>query len=87
MPTSAQYSALTRLLCHNTRVHELEDLLFRLPIPGDNVCLDEDSLDLEYEQHSNPISDLQEDIDKEVRASLVASWFALPMDVDDLNQV
>ena len=87
MPSSAQYSALTRLLCHNTRVHELEELLFRLPIPEDDIPLDEDSLDLEYEHHSNPISDLQEDIDREVRASLVASWFALPMDMDDLNQV
>ena len=92
MPSSAQYSALTRLLCHNTRVHELEDLLLRLPVPEEpvteeGVILDEDSLDLEYEQHSNPISDLQEDIDKEVRAGLVASWFALPMDMDDLNQV
>ena len=87
MPTSAQYSALTRLLCHNTKVHELEDLLLRLPVPEDELCLDEDSLDLEYEQHSNPISDLQEDIDREVRASLVASWFALPMDMDDLDPV
>ena len=87
MPTSAQYSALTRLLCHNTKVHELEDLLLRLPIREDELCLDEDSLDLEYELHSNPISDLQEDIDREVRASLVASWFALPMDMDDLDPV
>ncbi len=87
MPTSAQYSALTRLLCHNTKVHELEDLLLRLPVPEDELCLDEDSLDLEYEQHSNPISDLQGDIDREVRASLVASWFALPMDMDDLDPV
>ncbi len=87
MPSSAQYSALTRLLCHNTRVHELEDLLLRLPMPEEEVYLDEDSLDLEYEQHSNPIADLQEDIDREVRASLVASWFALPMEMDDLNEV
>lgn len=87
MPSSAQYSALTRLLCHNTRVHELEDLLLRLPVPEEGILPDEDSLDLEHEQHSNPISDLQEDIDKEVRAGLVASWFALPMDMDDLNQV
>ena len=87
MPSSAQYSALTRLLCHNTRVHELEDLLHRLPIPEDDICLDEESLELVYEQHSNPVSDLQEDIDKEVRASLVASWFALPLDMDDLDHV
>ena len=90
MPSSAQVSALTRLLSHNTRVHELEDLLLRLPITEEMVTEDEDSLDIEYEQYSNPIADLQEDIDKEVRASLVACWFAMPMeldDLDDLNQV
>ena len=87
MPSTAQYSALTRLLCHNTKVHELENLLLRLPVPEDDIVLDEESLELEYEHHSNPISDLQEDLDKEVRASLVASWFALPMDMDDLNEV
>ena len=86
MPSSAQYSALTRLLCHNNKVHEMEDLLLRLPMPDEEICRDGDSLSLEVEHHSNPISDLQEDIDKEVRASLVASWFALPMDLDDLDQ-
>ena len=87
MPSSAQVSALTRLLSHNTRVHELEDLLLRLPVSEDMVAEDEDSLDIEYEQYSNPIADLQEDIDKEVRASLVACWFAMPIELDDLNQV
>lgn len=91
MPSSAQVSALTRLLSHNTRVHELEDLLLRLPLSADMICEDEDSLDIEHEQYANPIADLQEDIDKEVRASLVACWFAMPMDLDDfsddLNQV
>ncbi|MDE2780166.1 MAG: hypothetical protein OXI91_10900 [Chloroflexota bacterium] len=87
MPSSAQVSALTRLLSHNTRVHELEDLLLRLPVSEDMVAEDEDSLDIESEQYSNPIADLQEDIDKEVRASLVACWFAMPMELDDLNQV
>ena len=87
MPSSAQYSALTRLLCHNTKVHELEDLLLRLPVPENDGCQDEDSLYLGYEHHSNPISDLQQDIDREVRAGLVASWFALPIDLEDLDQV
>lgn len=85
MPSSAQYSALTRLLSHNTRVHELEDLLLRLPLPQEGICLDPDSLEIEDEQYSNPIADLQDDIDREVRASLVACWFAMPMDIDDLD--
>ena len=85
MPSSAQYSALTRLLSHNTRVHELEDLLLRLPLPEEVTRLDADSLDINDEHFSNPIADLQDDIDREVRASLVACWFAMPMDMDDLD--
>ncbi|CAI8051898.1 hypothetical protein GBAR_LOCUS28397 [Geodia barretti] len=85
MANSAQYSALTRLLSHNTRVHELEDLLLRLPITEEMAFMDEDSLVIEDEEFSNPIADLQDDIDKEVRASLVACWFAMPTDVDELD--
>ncbi len=85
MASSAQYSALTRLLSHNTRVHELEDLLLRLPVTEEMAFMDEDSLVIEDEEFSNPIADLQDDIDKEVRASLVACWFAMPMDIDELD--
>lgn len=85
MTSSAQYSALARLLSHNTRVHELEDLLLRLPVPDATTPADADSLDWADEGFSNPIADLQTDIDKEVRASLVACWFAMPLDLDDLD--
>ena len=87
MPSQAQYSALTRLLSHNTKVHELEDLLLHRPVPEEIVLKDEDSLNLGDEQFSNPIADLQDDIDREVRASLVACWFAMPMELDDLDYV
>ena len=92
MPSSAQYTALTRLLNHNTRVHEMEELLLRLPVTEDMICDDDalwdmDSLSIDYEHFSNPIADLQEDMDKEVRASLVACWFAMPMELDDLHGV
>ena len=91
MPSNAQYSALTRLLSHNTKVHEMEDLLLHLPVPEETIIVDEnpildwDSLEFGDEQFSNPIADLQDDIDKEVRASLVACWFAMPMELDDLD--
>ena len=85
MTSRAQYSALTRLLSHNTRVHQLEELLLQLPISEDMAQMDEDSLDFTDEKFSNPIADLQEDLDKEVRASLVACWFAMPMDLEDLD--
>ena len=87
MPSKAQYSALTRLLSHNNKVYQLEDLLLRLPVPEETVSHDEDSLDIYDEQFSNPIADLQDDIDREVRASLVACWFAMPMELDDLDYV
>ena len=85
MPSQAQYSALTRLLSHNNKVHQLEDLLLQLPVPEDLVQPDEDSLVIDDEQFSDPIADLQDDIDREVRASLVACWFAMPMELDDLD--
>lgn len=85
MNSSAQYSALTRLLNHNTRVHQLDDLLRQLPTPV-AVAAPAGGL-LEYDPAANPIADLQNDIDKEVRASLVACWFAMPRELDDLEAV
>ena len=86
MTSRAQYSALTRLLSHNTRVHQLEDLLLQLPISGEMTRMDEDSLEFSDEKCFNPIAELQEDLDREVRASLVACWFAMPVDMDDLDR-
>lgn len=96
MTSSAQYSALTRLLTHNTRVHQLEDLLLQLPMPPEAAAVSDVArsvrFDYEYEYEceqdndSNPIADLQDDIDKEVRASLVACWFAMPRNLNDLEE-
>lgn len=85
MNSSAQYSALTRLLNHNAKVHQLEDLLAQLPTPVAVAAPGSDAgaWDLEV----NPIADLQNDIDKEVRASLVACWFAMPRELEDLEEV
>ncbi len=85
MATQAQYSALTRLLSHNTRTHELEDLLLRLPLPEDEIRADVPLQAIADGWYSNPIADLQDDLDREVRASLVACWFAMPMELDDLD--
>ncbi len=94
MTTNAQYSALTRLLTHNNRVHQLEDLLLQLPAPVAAPAAGDDAPDFvvgrgtefDAEFASNPIADLQDDIDKEVRASLVACWFAMPRELDDLEE-
>jgi hypothetical protein len=96
MTTNAQYSALTRLLTHNNRVHQLEDLLLQMPAPigkagKAKVAADWNEsrafrVELDSGIESNPIADLQDDIDKEVRASLVACWFAMPREFDDLEE-
>ncbi len=85
MNSSAQYSALTRLLNHNTKVHQLEELLARLPTPV-GAAVQEGGAG-EFDPEVNPIADLQNDIDKEVRASLVACWFAMPRELDDLEEI
>ena len=85
MNSSAQYSALTRLLNHNTKVHQLEELLAQLPTPVGAAAQEGDFGGIAWE--GNPIADLQNDIDKEVRASLVACWFAMPRELDDLEEV
>jgi hypothetical protein len=61
----------------------LEDLLLRLPVTEEMAFQDEDSLVIEDEKFTDSIADLQDDIDKEVRASLVACWFAMPLDIDE----
>ena len=86
MTTNAQYSALTRLLTHNNRVHQLEDLLLQMPAPVGAAMEWSDIPAFGAEFESNPIADLQDDIDKEVRASLVACWFAMPREFDDLEE-
>ncbi len=86
MTSSAQYSALTRLLTHNNRVHQLEDLLLQMPAPVAVAAVGGASPDVSSQLDFNPIADLQEDIDKEVRASLVACWFAMPRELDDLEE-
>lgn len=86
MTSSAQYSALTRLLTHNNRVHQLEDLLRQMPAPVATAAAGGASPEVGSQIDFNPIADLQEDIDKEVRASLVACWFAMPRELDDLEE-
>lgn len=74
MNTSAQYAALTRLLTANNRVHDLRELQGQMPVhlrltahnawSAEAVC--------------SPFADLQDEIDREVRASLVTCWLAMP---------
>ncbi len=82
--SSVQYSALTRLLSHNNRVHDLEDTLRQMNAPLIRAASADEGL---YEEAiPSPIADLQEDIDREVRASLVTCWLGIPAPMDDWDE-
>ena len=71
---SVQYSALTRLLKHNNRAHDLVEILNHMP-----VGLGEGGVRIGSESNDfDPFGELQEEIDREIRSSLVTCWLALP---------
>ena len=79
MNSSVQYAALARLLSHNNRVHDLEDMISRM-----QVTIGEPQVgDLLEEIQINPFADLQNEMDQEARASLVTCWLAIPDSFDD----
>jgi hypothetical protein len=79
MSSSVQYAALARLLTHNNRVHDLEEMLNRMPVPASETEYDGPPEDL----GANPFADLQDEMDREVRASLVHCWLAMPEPYED----
>ncbi len=83
MSSSVQYSAFTRLLTHNNRVHDMEEMLRKMWVPSDWQVNDED---VSGSWIPNPFSELQDDMDREARACLVSCWAALPAprEEDDL---
>ena len=80
MSNSVQYSALTRLLAHNNRAHDLGEILSRMP-----VVLGDEGKDRMGSKGTgfNPFQDLQEEIDRESRASLVTCWLAMPEPLEE----
>ena len=75
MSTSVPYAALARLLTHNNRVHDLEEVLDHMNVPTDypaELEPQEEALDI------NPFAEIQNEIDREARASLVTAWLAMP---------
>ncbi len=83
MSSSVQYSAFTRLLTHNNRVHDIEEMLRRMWVPSDWETGD---ADIGGSWIPNPFAELQDDMDREARACLVSCWAALPVqrEEDDL---
>ena len=80
MSSSVQYSAFTRLLTHNNRVHDMEDMLRKMWVPSDWKVNDADIGDSWI---PNPFAELQDDLDREARACLVSCWAALPASPED----
>jgi hypothetical protein len=73
MNSSLQYSALTRLLALNNQVHDLENQLRRETVPqGRRVG----SAILAVGGPSR-IAEMQEEIDRGVRASLTTCWLGM----------
>ncbi len=80
MSSSVQYSAFTRLLTHNNRVHDMEDMLRKMWVPSDWKVND---VDIGDSWIPNPFAELQDDLDREARACLVSCWAALPASQED----
>ncbi len=79
MMHSVQYSALARLLSQNNRVHDLQDTLNQMPLPP--LGAGEESESEVFVPTA--VADLQEEIDREVRASLVTCWLGMPGSQED----
>ena len=80
MSSSVQYSALARLLSHNNRAHDLQEIMKQSLVPVGYPY----QVDLEYQELPiNPFAELQDEFENEVRASLVTCWLAIPETDED----
>ena len=80
MSSTVQFSAFTRLLTHNNRVHDMEGMLRQMWVPSDWEASGVDNGDSWI---PNPFAELQDDLDREARACLVSCWAALPAQRED----
>ncbi len=70
MSVNLEYSALTRLLTLNNQAHDLQHQLLRQSVPHGRSLLESKV----RASAVNPISEMQEEIDRNVRASLTTCW-------------
>ena len=78
MNSRVQYSALSRLLTLNNQVHDLEHELRMVAVPVGKVVEDPWLSVIA----SNRVAELQEEIDRGVRASLTTCWLAMPGELE-----
>tara|TARA_B100000315_G_C14122180_1_gene383083 strand:+ start:107 stop:346 length:240 start_codon:yes stop_codon:yes gene_type:complete len=79
MSASLHYSALTRLLTLNNQVHDLENQLRGVVLSGRGKWLDSPVAT----QGPDQVAQMQEQIDRGVRASLTACWLGMPGELDE----
>ena len=73
MSVNLEYAALTRLLTLNTQVHDLQHQLLRQSVPQGRFLLASKG----RTSAPNPIAEIQEEIDRSVRASLTTCWLGI----------
>ena len=79
MNSGLPYPALTRLLSLNNRVHDLENQLRRVTLPVEVVGEQAPVATLA----AGSIAQMQEEIDRGVRASLMTCWLGTGADPED----
>ncbi len=73
MSVNLEYAALTRLLTLNTQVYDLQHQLLRQSVPQGRFPLESKA----GVSAPNPIAEMQEEIDRSVRASLTTCWLGI----------
>ncbi len=73
MSVNLEYAALTRLLTLNTQVHDLQHQLLRQSVPQGRFLLESKA----RTSAPNTNAELQEEIDRSVRASLTTCWLGI----------
>jgi hypothetical protein len=81
--SSVQYTALARLLTLNNRVHDLEELLRQMSVSLRQAREGSWPQELQEGLQLSPLAELQDEMDREVRASLVTCWLAMPESTEE----
>ena len=76
MNGSLQYSALTRLLTLNNKVHDLENRMLAEMVPTGQYPIFGDTEVSDQMVSGSRIAEMQEEIDRFARASLATCWLA-----------
>ena len=73
MSVNLEITVLTRLLTLNNQVHDLQHQLLRQSVPQGGFLLESKA----GASTPNPIAEIQEEIDRSVRASLTTCWLGI----------